>query len=59
VGATLVRRLAREGVNIAIVYRRSHDEAEALAADVRAAAGMVLPHFEPPTSNFEPSTVKP
>jgi NAD(P)-dependent dehydrogenase (short-subunit alcohol dehydrogenase family) len=35
VGSTLVRRLAHEGVNIAIVYRRSHDEAEALAEEAR------------------------
>ena len=35
VGGTLVRRLAREGVHLAIVYRRSHDEAEALANDAR------------------------
>jgi NAD(P)-dependent dehydrogenase (short-subunit alcohol dehydrogenase family) len=36
VGATVVRRLAREGVSIAIVYRRSRDEAEALLESIRA-----------------------
>jgi NAD(P)-dependent dehydrogenase (short-subunit alcohol dehydrogenase family) len=42
VGSTLVRRLAREGVNIAIVYRRSRDEAEALASEVRQLTGKVV-----------------
>src|SRR5262249_33944405 len=35
IGATVVRRLAREGVSLAIVYRSSRDVAEALYASVR------------------------
>jgi len=34
-GASVVQRLAREGVNLAIVYRRSRDEAEALCESIR------------------------
>ncbi len=35
IGATVVKRLAREGVNLAIVYRSSRDVADALYASVR------------------------
>jgi len=42
VGSTLVKRLAREGVHIAIVYRRSHDEAEALAEEARKLTKTVI-----------------
>ena len=35
VGATVAKRLAKEGVQLAIVYRRSQSEAESLLADVK------------------------
>ncbi len=34
IGATVVKRLAREGVNLAIVYRRSREVADALYASI-------------------------
>jgi len=36
IGATVVRRLAREGVHLAIVYRSSRDVADELYASIRA-----------------------
>jgi NAD(P)-dependent dehydrogenase (short-subunit alcohol dehydrogenase family) len=36
IGATVVRRLAREGVHLAIVYRRSRDVADELYASIRS-----------------------
>ena len=35
IGATVARRLAHEGIRIALTYRNSKDEAEALAAELR------------------------
>src|SRR5713226_7330292 len=35
VGGTVAKRLAREGVRLAIVYRRSQAEAESLLAEVK------------------------
>jgi NAD(P)-dependent dehydrogenase (short-subunit alcohol dehydrogenase family) len=35
IGATVARRLAQEGVRIALTYRNSRDEAEALAKELR------------------------
>jgi NAD(P)-dependent dehydrogenase (short-subunit alcohol dehydrogenase family) len=35
IGATVVERLAREGVNLAVVYRSSHDVADRLHASIR------------------------
>jgi NAD(P)-dependent dehydrogenase (short-subunit alcohol dehydrogenase family) len=37
IGGTVARELARRGMNVAISYNRSRDEAEAAAADIRAA----------------------
>jgi NAD(P)-dependent dehydrogenase (short-subunit alcohol dehydrogenase family) len=37
IGAAVAMDLARAGADIALVYHRSHDEAEATAADMRAA----------------------
>lgn len=39
IGATVVKRLAHEGVNLAIVYRRSRDVADALHASVSDSVG--------------------
>jgi NAD(P)-dependent dehydrogenase (short-subunit alcohol dehydrogenase family) len=36
IGATVVKRLAREGVNLAIVYRNSRDVADELFASIRS-----------------------
>ena len=42
VGATVVKRLAREGVHIAITYRSSRTEAEALCAEAKALTNRVV-----------------
>jgi len=39
IGAAIARDLARRGWRVAIHYRRSRDEAEALAAEIRATGG--------------------
>jgi 3-oxoacyl-[acyl-carrier protein] reductase len=43
IGAATVRRLAAEGHAVAFTYRQSVDEAEALAREIAAAGGRVLP----------------
>lgn len=42
IGAAIVRRLARDGAQVAFTYARSADAASALAADIQAAGGRVL-----------------
>jgi 3-oxoacyl-[acyl-carrier protein] reductase len=42
IGATVVKRLARDGVRIAIIYRRSRDEADALAQEAQSLTDRVM-----------------
>jgi 3-oxoacyl-[acyl-carrier protein] reductase len=43
IGAAIVRRLAADGASVAFTYASSPDRAQALAAEVEAAGGSVLP----------------
>src|SRR3954453_22682170 len=42
IGATVARRLAQEGIRIALTYRNSKDEAEALATELRTMTDRVV-----------------
>lgn len=42
IGATIARRLAREGWAVLVHYRSSADKADAVAADIRAAGGQAM-----------------